>query len=164
MQKIVAKILLLGSVGVGKTSLTRQFVHSKFSEEYHSTIGVKVDKKVIEFEDGQVDLLIWDLAGEIFQSDLFRKYMKGASGVMGVFDITRPLTYGKLQEVFKELHTSNATIKKIILGNKADLSEDDTYAKYIDNTYEYDFLTSAKTGGNVNEAFTYLARTIHTSV
>ncbi len=164
MRKIVAKIVLLGSVGVGKTSLTRQFVQNKFSDEYQSTIGVKVDKKSINFSDGQVDLLIWDLAGEIFQSDLFKKYLQGSSGVIGVYDITRPSTYEKLQEVFNELDTSNSPLHKIILANKSDLAEDENYSNYIDRKHTYKFLTSAKTGENVNEAFTELARTILTSI
>ncbi|MEL6906023.1 MAG: GTP-binding protein, partial [Planctomycetota bacterium] len=42
------KICLLGSFAVGKTSLVRQFVHSIFSERYHTTLGVKIDKKDVE--------------------------------------------------------------------------------------------------------------------
>jgi small GTP-binding protein len=164
MQKIIAKIVLLGSVGVGKTSLTRQFVQNKFSEEYQSTIGVKVDKKVITFSDGQVDLLIWDLAGEIYQSELFRKYLQGASGVIGIYDITRPSTHTKLQEVFEELDASKMNMHKIILANKSDLSGDENYNTQINESHTYNYLTSAKTGENVNEAFTHLARTILSSI
>lgn len=163
MQKIIAKIVLLGSVGVGKTSLARQFVHSKFSEEYHSTIGVKVDKKVVQFPKGQVDLLIWDLAGEIYQSDLFRKYLQGASGVIAVYDITRPSTYGKIKDVFKELDDSNADLHKIILGNKSDLADNENHSTHIKKTISHNFLTSAKTGENVDKAFKELARTLLTS-
>ena len=42
---ISKKVILVGHFGVGKTSLIRQFVHQKFSDEYLTTIGVKIDKK-----------------------------------------------------------------------------------------------------------------------
>lgn len=160
MQKIIAKVVLIGSIGVGKTSLIRQFVHSKFSDQYLSTIGVKVDKKSIELEDIEVDLLIWDLAGEIYLSNLFEKYLHGASAVMGVFDVTRPGTHDKLIEVFDKLSDSNKNIQKIILGNKSDLANDENFGQHIRRNYTYDFLTSAKTGEFVDESFRTLAQKI----
>jgi len=163
MEKIVAKIVLIGSIGVGKTSLIRQFVHGKFADEYLSTTGVKVDKKSIELNDTQVDLLVWDIAGEIFLSNLFKKYLQGAAAVIGVFDITRPGTHDKLKEIFQELDQSNPALHKTILGNKSDLIDDKEHVKYIRSNYTYDFMTSAKTGVHVEDAFTELARTIITS-
>ena len=45
MPLLQKKICLLGLLGVGKTSLVRRFVENMFEEKYHSTIGVKVDRK-----------------------------------------------------------------------------------------------------------------------
>ena len=45
------KICMLGSFGVGKTSLVRRFVESAFSETYLTTVGVKVDKKTVQLDD-----------------------------------------------------------------------------------------------------------------
>jgi len=160
MQKVIAKVVLIGSIGVGKTSLIRQFVHSKFSDQYLSTIGVKVDKKTINLNEVKVDLLIWDLAGEIYLSNLFEKYLHGASAVLGVFDVTRPGTHDKLIEVFEGLSESNKKIKKIILGNKSDLADDENFSQHIRRNYTYDFLTSAKTGEFVEESFRTIAQKI----
>ena len=58
------KICMLGGFAVGKTSLVRRFVQSIFSENYLTTVGVKIDKKSVVFPDKTVDLILWDLAGE----------------------------------------------------------------------------------------------------
>jgi len=160
MQKIVAKVVLIGSIGVGKTSLIRRFVHSKFSDQYLSTIGVKVDKKTISMDDAEIDLLIWDLAGEIYLNNLFDKYLHGASAVIGVFDLTRPDTHDKLLEVFDEISESNRNIQKVIVGNKSDLAHSDEYNKHVRQNYTYDFLTSAKTGAFVEDSFRSIAHKI----
>ena len=58
------KIGMLGSFGVGKTSLVARFVHSMFSDKYHTTVGVKIDKKVVRVNGSEVTLMLWDMAGE----------------------------------------------------------------------------------------------------
>ena len=55
---------MLGGYCVGKTSLVKRFVHSIFSDKYLSTIGVKVEKKTVHIGDQEVNLLLWDIAGE----------------------------------------------------------------------------------------------------
>ncbi len=61
---ISKKVCLLGSVPVGKTSLIRRFVKGIFSDKYLTTVGVKIDKKVVEAGSHEVTLILWDLAGE----------------------------------------------------------------------------------------------------
>ena len=61
---IQKKVCMLGGTGVGKTSLVSQFVTSLFSDSYMTTIGVKVDKKVVAVEDREVTLVLWDIYGE----------------------------------------------------------------------------------------------------
>ena len=53
------KVCMLGAFAVGKTSLVRRYVHSLFSEKYHTTVGVKVDKKTVACNDSTVDLILW---------------------------------------------------------------------------------------------------------
>ena len=60
---------MLGAASVGKTSLVRRFVESIFSEKYQATIGVKIDRKLVELDGAQVSLLLWDFQGE----DEFRR-------------------------------------------------------------------------------------------
>lgn len=163
MRKLISKVVLIGSIGVGKTSLVRQFVHSKFNEEYLSTIGVKVDKMTIQSNDTEVELLIWDLAGEIFISNLFEKYLSGASGIIGVYDVTRPSTQHQLIEIMDKLNLSKDFENQIIIGNKIDLIENEIDHLELKKTYKYDYLTSAKTGKYVKDAFYHIANIITTS-
>ena len=57
------KVAMLGMWGVGKTSLVQQFVNSIYDEKYLSTLGVKVDKKIVHFSDTDVNMMLWDIAG-----------------------------------------------------------------------------------------------------
>ena len=83
------KICLLGAFAVGKTSLVARFVTSMFDERYISTIGVKVDRKQVSVAAGDVDLMIWDIAGEGDFQRINPTYLKGASGCLLVADGTQ---------------------------------------------------------------------------
>ena len=63
------KVCMLGSFSVGKSSLLRRFVENMFDDQYHTTIGVKVDKKVMNVSGEDLTLVLWDIYGE----DAFRK-------------------------------------------------------------------------------------------
>ena len=86
------KIILAGSFGVGKTSLFNQFIFNKFDDKYLTTIGVKVNKKIVDIEGRQLSILLWDIAGEVAQDKVPVTYFLGASGVIYVFDLSRPST------------------------------------------------------------------------
>ena len=58
---IKKKICMLGAFAAGKTSLVRRYVHSLFSEKYHTTVGVKIEKKPVNINGTPVDLLLWDI-------------------------------------------------------------------------------------------------------
>ena len=82
------KICMLGSFSVGKTSLVRRFVESIFSEAYHTSIGVKVDKKVVRVDDEDVTLVLWDIHGEDVYQKIRMSYLRGMSGYLLVADGT----------------------------------------------------------------------------
>jgi len=154
MREIRKKIVTVGSIGVGKTSLIKRFVFSEFKDEYLSTIGVRVDKKTIEFETSKVHLLIWDLAGEIMENKSYQNYLRGASGVIGIFDITRPNTFQDVQEYLRDVKNIQPDTETIVIGNKVDLYDE----AHIDlKVFEYDFLTSAKMNNNVEDSFEKMA-------
>ncbi|KYG83763.1 Rab family GTPase [Roseivirga echinicomitans] len=152
------KVILVGHFGVGKTSLVQQFVYSKFSEKYLTTIGVKIDKKVVEFDGHQMTLLIWDIAGETEQNSVSKSYKLGSHGIIYVFDLTRPSTYENLSGQVEYLKTllPNAPIQ--VLGNKKDLLSEEELSS-ITETIDFPFkTTSAKTGEYVEDAFIDLSK------
>ena len=151
---ISKKVILTGSFGVGKTSLFNKFIFNRFSDKYLTTIGVKVNKKVINIDGRELSILLWDIAGEVAQDKVPTSYFLGASGIIYVFDMTRPSTYKNIQADIDYLNNiiDNGVVK--IVGNKKDLVDEGGIAE-IDKeiSMPYDILTSAKTGENVEELF-----------
>jgi small GTP-binding protein len=156
------KVVILGHFGVGKTSLTHRFVKKHFSDKYLSTIGVSIQKKVIELtKDENIQLIIWDVAGEHNINLINKSYLKGAHGYIFVVDLTREETYKNIKEDICYLNDIMKQVPFLTIGNKLDLVTLDE-ANEIKATANLDYLCSAKTGENVDEFFKDIAvRTIH---
>jgi small GTP-binding protein len=154
-------ICMLGSFGVGKSSLVARFVESIFRERYATTVGVKIQKKVVQVGAEEVTLMLWDLPGEEDGLPVNMKNVQKAEGYILVVDGCR----GKTLDVALSLHgRARETTREapfVLLINKADQKD----AWEVDGpalerlalegwtVYE----TSAKTGDHVEEAFLALA-------
>ena len=148
------KVILAGSFGVGKTSLFNQFIHNKFDDKYLTTIGVKVNKKVVNIDGRELSILLWDIAGEVSQDKVPVTYFLGASGVIYVFDLSRPTTYKNIAEDIEYLKDvlDGGAIR--VVGNKKDLVTDEQLEEIRGGLeLPFDIATSAKTGENVEELF-----------
>ena len=155
---IAKKVLLVGSFGVGKTSLIKRFVTNKFSQEYISTIGVRVSTKIILLENTEIKLLIWDIAGTNGNDKIPKAYFLGASAVLYVFDVSREATYKNIEERITEVLKLSGQTKMMLIGNKKDLLTTAELQLVKDTIpIPVDFITSAKEDGNVNEVFNLLA-------
>jgi len=155
------KVILAGSFGVGKTSLFNQFIFNKFDDKYLTTIGVKVNKKVVDIDDRQLSILLWDIAGEVSQDKVPVTYFLGASGVIYVFDLSRPSTYKNIKQDIEYLNgiLKGGVIK--VVGNKKDLVNDEQISVIKEELpMPFDIATSAKTGENVEQLFTELAKSL----
>ena len=86
---IQKKICLLGGTAVGKTSLVARYVRNLFSDKYLSSIGVKVDKKVLTVDGADVSLVLWDIHGDDQFETIRTAYLRGTSGYLLVADGTR---------------------------------------------------------------------------
>ena len=151
---ISKKIILTGSFGVGKTSLFNRFIYQQFSDKYLTTIGVKVNNKTIQIDDESISMMVWDVAGEVSQDKVPVSYFLGASGIIYVMDLSRPLTFVNLESDIQFLRDllPNGTI--IIVANKKDLvTEEQLETIRQELARPFDYSTSAKTGENVEELF-----------
>ena len=159
MQK---KICMLGSFAVGKTSLVRRFVDSIYSDAYQTTIGVKVDKKVVRLDDREVTLVLWDLYGEDDFQKMRWSYFRGASGYLLVADGTRRATFDKALEQEERVRKEAGPIPFVFLINKCDLAEEWEVGRAMESQLAAKAWTvlrsSAKTGQNVEEAILPLTR------
>jgi small GTP-binding protein len=151
---------LLGSFGVGKTSLVRQFVESTFDDRYLTTIGVKIDKKVVVVGTGRVTLMLWDLAGEDEITHLRSPYLRGSSGYILVADGLRSGTLEKAVELRRKVEETIGAVPFVLAVNKADLRnawqiKDADIAALSKGCPVFE--TSAKNGQGVDEIFRNLA-------
>ncbi len=158
MQK---KILLVGDFGVGKSSLVERFVYSRFSEEYKSTIGVVISKKELNLEGLVLKFLIWDVAGEREISEVPASYYLGCSGLLFVFDLTRPETWVGMSQRLETIRQMSKSDNIIVVGNKSDLCEPSQIEQVLDKIgVRVDAVTSARSDDNVDRAFHELGRRI----
>lgn len=155
------KVCLLGATGVGKTSLIKQYVEGQFSEKYLTTLGVKVDKKVVSLNDIDIQLMIWDLEGIDRYCGFQPRYLRGASAYVIVVDRSRSQSLVEGMEIHRMAQQATDA-PAIMVTNKADLTttwhwtpeELDGYEK----EFSHSFSTSAKTGQQVDALFNCLAR------
>lgn len=161
---ISLKICLLGDYGVGKTSLVRQFVERQFSDDYLSTIGVKISRKPLEFSEAQVRLIIWDLEGQTKFLPIASTYLQGAMGAFVVCDPTQTETIQRLSEHIDNFFEINPEGLLMVAFNKYDLFDSTEFHQIIQKFQpkKHDrilgvYPTSAKTGENVDLIFETLA-------
>ena len=153
---IKKKICLIGSFGVGKTSLVSRYVRGIFSEKYLSTVGVMISQKSVSTPVAEMLLMVWDLAGEDDFHEIRPSFLKGASGMLYVADGTRGDTLSMTREHIERMGEIFAGIPGVVLLNKRDLSDrwEVTDSDLKELPPDVDLVrTSAKTGENVEEAF-----------
>lgn len=158
---IQKKVCLLGASSVGKTSLIKQYVEGIFSEKYLTSIGVKIDKKVLQVDQTDIQLMLWDIEGVDRYSGFQPKYLRGASAYIIVCDKTRAQSLVEGAEI-QQMIKDTVDIPGILAINKSDLeaswhwNEDElhNYQQSFENTFH----TSAKTGDNVEAMFQCLAK------
>jgi small GTP-binding protein len=161
------KVCLVGDPAVGKTSLVRRFVIDKYDDSYIMTLGAKVMKKnVIVDSAGQksdVTLMIWDVMGQKHFKIIESVAFKHIQAAFIVCDLTRRSTLDNIRYWAEALQGVSGKVplvllvNKIDIANQAELNEQDVQKAAADFNAQY-FMTSAKTGDNVEKAFSALAK------
>uniref|UniRef100_A0A667XLI9 Ras-related protein Rab n=1 Tax=Myripristis murdjan TaxID=586833 RepID=A0A667XLI9_9TELE len=150
------KVLVIGDLGVGKTSVIRRYVHQTYSTNYRATIGVDFALKVLNWDSETVRLQLWDIAGQERFGNMTRVYYREAMGAFIVFDVTRPTTFEAVTKWKEDLDSklmlaNGQSIATVLLANKCDQGRDefsnngikmDQFCK--DNGFVGWFETSAK--------------------
>jgi small GTP-binding protein len=160
------KVVVLGSSGVGKTSLVQRVTEKSFSAQIQSTVGVEFKTWLYPLgTGGEIKLNIWDTAGQERFRSVSKAYFRNAMGAILVFAIDSEASYTDLDSWLADLHqgaTPNAAV--LLVGNKADAATreiTEEQAKEYCKRHELEYLeTSAKEGTGVQEAFVRLAMKI----
>ena len=156
------KICMLGAFATGKTSLVMQFVHSIFTDKYYTTIGVKIDKKELTIGTQDVNLVLWDLAGEDEFLQVHMSYLRGSSGYLLVADGTRPATLDTARSLQKRVEAAIGHVPFVLMLNKSDLTagwevSEEALADLREKGWDI-IITSARSSLGVEEAFVTLVK------
>lgn len=158
---IQKKIAMLGMYAVGKTSLVRRFVSSIFDEKYHTTIGVKIDKKIVKVKDEDVMLMLWDVAGAEDHFTVPTSFIRGSAGYLVVIDVTRAETLDRGFELISQVEKELGKLPFVVILNKIDLTDQwqlrDEHIARLTQLGCAVIRCSALTGECVEEAFQTLA-------
>ena len=166
---VMKKICMLGDPAVGKTSLVGRFVFSMFDDKYIETIGAKVTKRTMAVErrtTGQryrLKLMIWDIAGQKTLDFIKPTYYRDAEGAIVVADLTRRETLDNVLRWGSSIREVCGDIPIVVLVNKSDLGDHAQFTteQAVEVAGKLDapsFSTSAKSGENVENAFSTLGR------
>ncbi|KAH8813343.1 GTP-binding protein ypt4 [Xylogone sp. PMI_703] len=136
MYDYLAKIILLGPSGSGKSCLLHRFIKNEWRVLSSQTIGVEFATKIIRVGTGarrkRIKLQLWDTAGtERFRS-VSRSYYRGAAGAVLVYDITSRNTFNSLPSFVNDaraLASPNLTL--LLVGNKLDLATENNDNEHL---------------------------------
>ena len=167
------KIIVVGNSGTGKTSFVNKWIKDTFDETYKATIVSEFSYKIVDYKDKSYKIQLWDLAGMDQNICITKIFSKDSHGCIVVSDITDEKT---LTECVKWKNTVDETTKfldgtnihSILIRNKVDLLENENNNDEEDKMKEFCeknqflrcFITSAKTGTNIEEAMNFLISTI----
>ena len=157
------KLVFLGDVYVGKTSIINRFMYETFDVNYQATIGIDFLSKTMYLDDRTVRLQLWDTAGQERFRSLIPSYIRDSSVAVVVFDLTNKQTFDNVNKWSDDVRAERgAEAIIVIVGNKSDKVEERSVtseegqnkAKELDAMYVE---TSAKTGDNIKTLFRNIA-------
>jgi len=169
----VAKVVILGDVGTGKTSLVKRFVHQCFSNNYKATIGVDFEVERFDILDMPFNLQIWDTAGQERFRCIAASYYRGAHAVVLVCDFTNISTLSHATQWLEDAKTSNrgGDLVVLLVCNKRDAVDEalfdmvESRACQLAGTIGAEYWpVSAKTGHGVTDLFRRLAALTFTNI
>lgn len=172
--ELMYKVVLIGEGAVGKTSIRRNFLGKGFMSSHIATIGVDFAQKYVSVNQHTVRLVIWDLAGQTGFERVRKHYYQGCSALILVYSVVDRKTFENITWWLVEAFKYNQMIPPTaILANKIDLRSSETNADEVSTEEGLQFRdifvsrlevpaifleTSAKTGENIQEAFTELTK------
>jgi len=155
------KLCMVGSFAVGKSSLVQRYVKSIFAEKYHTTVGVKIDKKDVRIGAETIRMMVWDLAGDDAFSRLQTTFLRGAAGYLLVADGTRAGTLDVALRLNREIEAALGPLPFVLVLNKDDLAAawevDADRVSSLERGGIKVFRTSAKDGRGVESIFEHFA-------
>mmetsp|Transcript_75744 Transcript_75744/g.88102 ORF Transcript_75744/g.88102 Transcript_75744/m.88102 type:complete len:220 (+) Transcript_75744:28-687(+) len=168
LDDLLFKLILVGDAGVGKTSILLRYCKDQFADDYNVTVGVEFHSQVAMIDnDTEVQLQIWDTAGQESFRAIVRSFYKNASGIFIVYNITKRDTFESLSGWLDEARANcQEDAVFVLMGNQAD-REEDREVEYSEgerfmreNNMNFFFESSALNSQNIQIAFKEAAKLI----
>ncbi|MEL6871319.1 MAG: Rab family GTPase [Pseudomonadota bacterium] len=162
---IIRKIMLLGEMGVGKTSIVNRLVFDTFSGDYGVSIGSDIYQYKVEPSPGEQPFLfnVWDTDGSFGETIFKSVYIRGAHAAVILGDVTRKQTLETMARLAVRFEEELPGRYFCCVLNKVDLLEDgetpELPERLVSRGLPY-ITTSARTGANVRETFADAAASI----
>ncbi|KAM5198440.1 ras-related protein Rab-26 isoform 9-T9 [Hipposideros larvatus] len=162
---VAFKVMLVGDSGVGKTCLLVRFKDGAFlAGTFISTVGIDFRNKVLDVDGMKVKLQIWDTAGQERFRSVTHAYYRDAHALLLLYDVTNKASFDNIQAWLTEIQEyAQHNVVLMLLGNKVDSAQERVVKREdgekLAKEYGLPFMeTSAKTGLNVDLAFTAIAK------
>ena len=165
-----AKIVLLGNINVGKTSIASRYCKNSFNEHHINTIGGAYQQQKVVLSNGSmVKLHIWDTSGQERFRAMTNLYYRDAQVAILTYDITSESSFQGIEFWIEELKykVENENMLLYLVGNKSDVSNEERKIskekgkKFAEDNNMIFFETSAKTGEGVKELFVNVASQVY---
>jgi small GTP-binding protein len=163
----MAKVIIIGDSGIGKTVLITRFCESTFKESYVATIGVDFKIKTMTVGNRRYKMQIWDTAGQERFKNITQTYYKGAAGIILTYSIVDRNSFENIDRWMTQIdNNAPADVSKILIATKADLNYERQVTTEegaaLASKFSMRFAeVSAKSGTNVKEGFEMLIEEIH---
>ena len=170
VEQLEQKLVLVGNVAVGKSSIVNRYTRGDYLEQYQATIGAAFVPKDVTLENGKtIKLQIWDTAGEEKYRAMTQFYYRKAAAGLVVFGLDDFKSFRDVETWIADLRDVCPNILILLVGNKSDIDYDERAVRAgdIEDLMEEFNVTyiecSAKDGDGVEEVFAQAAQRIFDS-
>ena len=163
-EPIVFKILLIGESSTGKTELLKRFITKKPIKNHLATIGINFQTKLLNIDNQEIKIKIWDTDGQERFKNITTQYYKGADGIVFVFDVTNKYSYETMRKWILDIVNKEEELNFVLFGNKCDFEYREVteeMGKKLGEEFKINYFeTSYITGQGIEEGFESLSRDI----
>ena len=165
------KVIIVGDMDTGKTSIIKRYLYDKFDNNKNSTIAPELKTKIIKINGINYNINFWDLPGQDRNAFISGNFARDTDGIIYCCDVGNKKSMENLKKWEEALKSKENIddITKIVIENKCDLkgnesqyNDNSSALRSISNELECSnfFRTSALNGYFVKTSIEYLINEI----